>query len=84
MIIPEIINYKKSSDIQIMIKTDDDRQMTISVYEKDLTTNRYGGIFKEQDKSSDIEQQPPSATANKAIHSLKIGRGTKPTETSYM
>ena len=27
--------------------------------------------LKEQDKSFDIEQQPPSATANKAIHCQK-------------
>ena len=31
--------------------------------------------YKEQDKSSDIDQQPPFATANKAIHSLKGGGG---------
>ena len=39
----------------------------------------------EQDKSSDIEQQPPFGDRKKkeAICSLKIGGVTKPTGTSY-
>ena len=31
--------------------------------------------IKEQDKSSDIEQQPTFGDRKKAIHSLKIGGG---------
>ena len=45
----------------------------------------YGISFlQEQDKSSDIEQQPPFGDRKKkAIFRLKIGGVTKPTGTSY-
>ena len=42
-----------------------------------MTATKFNKIFfeKEQDISSDIEQQPPFGDSNKAIHSLKIGGG---------
>ena len=44
-------------------------------------SNMYSEL--KQDKSSDIEQQPPFGHRNKAIHSLKKGGVMKPTGTSY-